>query len=442
MSSPAMDRPNILLITTDQQHAALMSCAGDPYVKTPNLDRLADRGVRFERAYSANPVCVPCRYSFLTGRMPHVFNGMEHNYKGSRQDTPMIADCISTPTMGHIFRDAGYNTALGGKTHVEGPYGFSKELEEHLGFTCVSSDIRDGLGDECVRFLNAEQEEPFLLWASFDYPHDICSFLNGGAPDDLPGVPLPPNASPTENEADWIAGFRDGTLGTEREIELGLNRWFGSEAHNWDDETWQLYRAEYRRQMEIGDTQIGRVLDALEDSGYADSTVIVFTCDHGDHDGAHGLTMKRSFYDESARIPFMISSPSGVRGIVNTTHLINNGLDLLPTLCDIAGIRLPESLNGMSLYGVAAGAAPPARDFTVSQTVGGRMIRTPRYKYCIYHFERSEEMLFDMDADPGEMRNLAAAPQMQDTLSAHRAMLADWAEGENDAKAQIYLAAL
>jgi len=444
MSHRGVDKPNILLITTDQQHAGLMSCAGDAHVKTPSLDRLASQGVRFERAYSSNPLCVPCRYSFLTGRMPHVFDGLEHNHKNDEDNTPPIPENILKQSMGWLFRNAGYNTVLGGKLHVEGSYLYLKDLEDRFGFTCLRNHTREELAHDCADFLRSQPKEPFLLWASFDNPHDICGFMGQEQHDDsLPHVPLPANAPPTENEAEWMTGFRTGTLGTEEEFELGLNRDYALAAREWDENEWRLYRAEYRKHMEAVDSQIGLALDALENSGCAENAVIIFTCDHGDHDGAHGLAMKRSFYDESARVPFIISDPGSLRGKADTTHLINNGLALLPTLCDYAGIDILGELGGTSLRGLAEGVPSPThRDFTVSESVGGRMVRTARYKYCLYCFNKAEEMLFDMEREPGEMLNIAGEPQMQSVLAEHRAILSEWAHTENDTKGQGYLAAL
>ena len=139
----ADNKPNILLITTDQQHFRLMSCAGDPYVKTPNLDRLAADGVRFDLAYSPNPVCVPCRYSWMTGRMPSTFNGLETNLKGGG-GRPKIRDCIETPCMGTLLRSAGYETVCGGKLHVEGGYSFTPDDDTSTSSLRVRRTSRAG----------------------------------------------------------------------------------------------------------------------------------------------------------------------------------------------------------------------------------------------------------------------------------------------------------
>lgn len=438
------DRPNILLITTDQQHSRLMGCAGDPWVRTPSLDRLAASGTRFGLAYSANPVCVPCRYTMMTGRMPHAFDGLETNRKGAVNTLPRMRDWVDTPPMGRLLREAGYETVYGGKLHVEGPYCYSDEEEETYGFRCLTGDF-DTLADRCADYLQAPHRRPFLLWASFDAPHEICGFLDReGRPrayEGLRPVPLPSNFEPTRDEGAWMRGFRDGTLGDEKVFELGLNRRFGRAACEWTDEVWQRYRGVYRHFMERVDSRIGTILDALCDCGGERETVVIFMSNHGDHDGAHGLTMKRSFYEESAHVPLIIANPADAGGgAVDDVHLISNGLDLMPTLCDYAGIDIPASLPGRSLRALAEGREEKWRDFVVSETMGGRMVRTSRYKYALYCLDAPCEHLFDMDQDPGEMTNLAGHRGMRDVLNAHRAILADWTRDNGDAKGAQYVA--
>lgn len=454
------ERPNILLITTDQQHWRLMSCEGDEYVRTPNLDRLAADGVLFENAYCTNPVCVPSRFSFMSGRMPHVFGGLEDNRKIDVSQLPRISDYVDTPPLGRLFMNAGYNTALGGKLHVGAHYKFSPEDQEEFGFSYLTDDFRTELAERSAEFLLATPAEPFFLWTSFDNPHDICFYLYNPAhdkqnPQVSPRPPLPDNFAPTESEIDWIRAFRDGTLGTEEQIELGLNRSFGRIAQSWSEEEWRSYRANYRYYMEQVDSQIGTVLDALSKAGLEDNTVVVFTSDHGEHDGAHGLTMKRSFYEESVHVPLIVRDPRIHRRGVRETPLVSNGVDLMPTLCDIAGIELPSGSrpstgssprpdnNGRSLYPIVAGESIDTwRDFVVSETVGGRMLLKDGLKYIVHHFGKSEEMLFDLANDPGEMHNLAVLGAYADRMIELRRLLGEWTKDNGDVRGASYIAAL
>ena len=193
------------------------------------------------------------------------------------------------------------------------------------------------------------------------------------------------------------------------------------------------------------DRQIGIVLDALRESGLERDTAVIFTSDHGDHDGEHRLTMKRSFYEAAAHVPLLVRWPDRVpAGRVDDGHLINNGIDLLPTLCDLAGAAPSAGLPGRSFLPLAlARPAPQWPAFTVSETVAGRMLRTARYKYCIYHHAGvSEELLCDLHDDPLETINLAASPAHRATLHEHRTLLADWTRHHADQGGAAYLTAL
>jgi arylsulfatase A-like enzyme len=172
------------------------------------------------------------------------------------------------------------------------------------------------------------------------------------------------------------------------------------------------------------DAQIGVVLKALRDSGQVENTVVIFTSDHGDHDGAHKLEHKGSFYEEAIRVPLIISqagtTPSGV---VDDGHLVSNGLDLLPTVCDYAGAAVPGELEGVSLRPLAEGRdVDEWRSRLAIECVTGRMVMSPRYKYMLYDSGAHREQLIDRVTDPGEMRNAAQDADKADVLAAHRAL--------------------
>ncbi len=450
-------KPNILFITTDQQYAKLMSCAGELNAKTPNLDKLAASGVRFENAYCANPVCVPSRYSLTTGYMPHVFGELEHNMKKNKKDLPEIKKYINTPAMGHIFRSAGYETVYGGKLHVEQFNNYEEAAEETFGFKCLTGDTKGKLAKKCSEFIKKKHDKPFLMWASFINPHDICDgfpFMGYNDMDhpytqkchkkmnDLhdkhPGIPfpdMPENFLPSTDDPLWIKKFREGIL-----ENTGLNSAFGSHAIHWTEKMWKEYRWVYRRYMESVDKQIGKVLKALKESGLEEETIVIFTSDHGDHDGAHGLTMKRSFYEESSNIPLLISWKNNIESnVVDKSSLVNNGIDMIPTMCDLAGINPPENLKGKSFNPLSN----EKNKFVVSETVGGRMLRTLQYKYNIYYVAgKSEEQLFDMEKDKSEKKNLAKLSDYNSILEKHREILKDWTIANKDKKGQKYLKSL
>ncbi len=446
-------RPNILLIITDQQHAGMMSCTGNPHVRTPAFDSLAAAGMRFERAYAANPVCVPSRFSMFTGRMPSEVGMRENHGLPGRRPVP---DDILASAMGHLFRRAGYQTVYGGKTHW--PRGMTVKT---IGFEPLTPDQRDGLADAAARFLHRRHEKPFLLVTSFINPHDICymaidaytraigkevrgrhierkrlaealrlpegvsreAFFADRCP------PLPPNHAIPPGEPESIA-----RLVGQRTFREWVRR-------NWSDDQWRLHRWAYARLTERVDAQVGRVLAALREAGLEERTLVVFVSDHGDHDGAHHLEHKSTLYEEASRVPFIVSHKGLTRaGHADREHLVSTGLDLVPTLCDAAGISPPEGLRGRSVLALAEGrSADPWRDDLVIESETGRMLRTGRYKYNLYDKGAHREQLIDIEKDPGEMVNLAAEAECRDVLNDHRRRLCRWVDETGNSVARPYV---
>jgi choline-sulfatase len=447
-------RPNILYIVTDQQHAGMLSCAGNKYLKTPALDSLAATGARFERAYCANPVCLPSRVTMMTGHLPSHF-GIRTN---AGRPTPMPEVALKQG-MGWIFRNAGYETAFGGKRHW--PRGMTPES---LGFRNITKDERAGLARACAEFLRTPREKPFLLVASLINPHDICYM----AIDDYTGAakkakmyprstverkrlavalrlpegvsrekffkemcpPLPANYEVPELEPECI---------TEQYVRARTFRDYAR--RDWPDERWRLHRWAYCRLTETVDAHIAKILKALRSQGLEERTVIVFSSDHGDLDAAHRLEHKSVLYEEAARVPFIVSYKGVTRpGLVDETHLVSAGLDLIPTLCDYAGIEPPPGLPGRSVRELAAGREPAAwRDQVVVESRAGRMLRTARYKYVVYESGKHREQLTDLAEDPGEMTNLAEEPRCRDILNQHRERLRRWVEEYGDEIAKPYV---
>ncbi|HUT13592.1 MAG TPA: sulfatase-like hydrolase/transferase [Thermoguttaceae bacterium] len=427
--SVAADRPNLLLIITDQQHAGMMSCTGNRWLKTPAMDELARTGVRFERAYAANPVCVPSRFSMFSGFYPSSI-GMRHN--GSK--VTEVVERMPERAMGWLLRRAGYQTVYGGKVHLPGPMADITRC----GFDRLTPDQRDGLADACVEFLGRQHDKPFLLVASFINPHDICymairahnaeSGLGRAAPPPLfeamkfpDGVsvedfyarhcpPLPENFEPTVGEPDAIGGLLD------------LRAFRRYVRDNWTEQDWRLHRWAYCRLTERVDAQIGRVLKALGENGLEKDTVVVFTSDHGDMDAAHRIEHKTTFYEEATRVPLIIRYPGRAKaGQVDREHLVSSGIDLIPTLCDYAGVAPPEDLEGRSLRPLAEGReAGPWRESLLVENEIGFMVHTGRYKYRRYDTGENREMLNDLQVDPGEMKNFAGDPAYEKILEEHR----------------------
>ena len=425
------ERPNLVYIFTDQQSADAMSCAGNPYVRTPALDSLAQRGVRFERAYSAYPLCTPARASMFTGRMPHEI--------GITQNGQHMTDEARLQGIGHVLSAAGYECVYGGKWHV--PEIALPDDDSH-GFRRICGFDDNLLPVRCAEFIKGEHERPFFLVASFDNPHNICEW---GRQQALPWGPIP-DVPPLDDCPNLPANY--GVPPYEPvmiRIRQRMNPIY-SFTLDQSPADWRRYRFGYYRLVEMVDRQIGLILDALEESGLDENTVIVFSADHGDMCGSHQLIQKSVLYDESVRVPMLVSGLGArPRGLVDDAHLVSSGLDLFPTLCDYAGVKAPEGLEGRSLRPVAQGEIiPDWRDHVVAETrldpvnLGGRMVRTDRYKYVAYERGRHLEQLFDMIADPGEQVNLAVESRCREVLDQHRRLLGEWCERTGDTFGRHY----
>ncbi len=426
------DGPNLLIIMTDQQFADGMSCVmGTKWLRTPNMDRLAENGTRFTRAYSPNPLCVPMRTSMMTGCYPHQ-TGVQTN--GGRLEAE------EHHWLGKIFRDAGYETAYFGKWHVS----IMRAKKEIHGFETLKEKEGKFDAGPIAAFLKRPHDRPFLAVASFLSPHEICEWARKeriprgpiGEPPPLDQrPPMKQNFDPPKNETDIMAHVRK-SYHAARMFPVG----------DYTEADWRRHSWGYFRLIERADRFVGEVLDALRASGREENTVVLFLSDHGDCHGAHRWNQKTVFYDESSRVPLMISwkgkTPKGT-----SDTLVNVGLDVIPTLCDFAGIDLPADLPGKSMKAPAMGKKPVApREYVVSQnhmrqgtTVDGqkiqpqgRMVRSARYKYCLYSEGQRRESLVDMEKDPGEMVNLAGDPKFGNILLQHRSFLKRHAERHSD----------
>lgn len=449
------DRPNVLFIMTDQQSATMMSCTGNSELKTPNLDRLATSGVRFERCYATNPVCVPSRFSLQTGCMPSAI-GMTKN-----QSSLDVPDAMADSSLGPIMRRAGYDCAYGGKVHVP------KKLQQAMfrdGYRNLTGDARDALSEEAARYVAGPHEKPFFLFASFINPHDICYMaindharVNGKPPMGNLDSRICESFLDEARSSDDLHAFVEEhcpELPDNFEIPTGepecVTRHYTDERpfrryvrDHWTDDMWRLHRWLYCRLTERVDEQIGRVLDALYKTRRNDDTLIIFTSDHGDHDSAHRLEHKSLPYEESARVPMLMAHRGRIApDRVDDTYFVSNGLDLLPTLCDYAGCERPTGLSGASLRPIAEDRLPKDwRDFVAVESQNARMIRTDRFKYCVYDCGENRESLVDLVDDPGEMQNLADRPEYRDVLESHRRRLAAWTKTVKDDIGAAYLIA-
>lgn len=439
----AVQKPNIMVIMTDQQSADAMSNRlGNKYLKTPAMDYLANHGITFTKAYCANPLCIPSRASMFTGHYTHSV-GIQMN------DNEKKLDPVRFVNMGLIFQQAGFATGYVGKWHM--PYELKNQGSHGFEFLAHNKSVGmdSVIAGDAIQFLKQKREKPFLLVASFCNPHNICEWARGqklpdGTIGDPPAAefcpPVLPNQAPSRNESDIVTLLRSSAHASPM-FPVG----------NFDEAKWRQYRWAYYRMIEKVDAEIGKILDELKRTGMDKHTVIVFLSDHGDSQGAHRLNQKTNFFEEVVNVPFVIAVP-GMKKPVKSEKLIQTGIDLIPTICDYAGIPIPTDLPGLSAkINLENGQENLIRTFIVSEVKpvqgaaidglkpnpDGRMVRGDRYKYWIYSQGNQRESLFDTKNDPGEMINLATDPKFQSILAEHRKMLADWCLRNQDDFAQF-----
>jgi arylsulfatase A-like enzyme len=444
----AAKRPDVILVLTDQQRADAFGAAGAADLQTPVMDRLARQGVLFTRAFAATPQCSPSRAAMLTGRYPHRTGVMGNtagegggvntagegggvNTAGERAGGNVAAASPpagmsaaldrSLPTLGRIFAAAGYDTAYFGKWHLGGTPG-------EYGFESHDSTVRDSTlagrvaGFVQKRAANAARR-PLFLVVSWLNPHEIYS-VRGSAPPEanaLAAARLPSNLADDLSQKPF----------PQRHY---LEEDQGKPFVGADREVWRRYRAFYNGLVETVDREIGKVLEAVERADVPPITV--FSTDHGDHGGGHGLPYKGpAMYEEVVRVPLVISWPGRIRAA--RSDALVSLIDLLPTLCDLTGVPAPGGVDGLSLRPVLEQRAAGVRETLFGEYYGKqawrvpiRMVRTARWKYVRY-LSYGEE-LYDLAADPGELHNLAREPRAASERTRLARELDDWIRRTGD----------
>jgi choline-sulfatase len=425
-----MARPNILILISDQLAQRAIGAYGNRSGATPTIDALAAHGVRFENAYSNCPLCTPSRASFWSGRLPHQ-TGIVAN--GRQYPNPSFPAHI--PTLGELFAAAGYQTVHFGKTGDAGALrGFqhikpvSTRIPADPAFPLNDDTFKDvSATSQCADWLRQPAGEPFLCVADLNNPHNICGWVgaNEGIEERLPvPEPLPELLDNFE-----VEDF--SRLPRSVQYICCAHRRMMQAAH-WTPRKYRQYLAAYCHYVRLMDGHMAQILGALHSTAAGRHTLIVFLSDHGDAMGAHRMITKHtSFQEECVRVPFIFAG-HGVtgRGTAPGAPLVSL-VDLLPTLCDLAGMEAPSDLPGISLAPCLRGELlPEPHPHVVSEwhtewgfTIEpGRMLRTPRFKYTRYLEDNGEE-LYDLTADPGERRNLSHDAGHQPELEHHRALL-------------------
>jgi len=432
-------RPNILWICTDQQRWDTISSLGNECIRTPNIDRLASEGVAFLKAFCQSPICTPSRSSFLTGMYPSSVHGCGNGNDRWAEAAPLVTKTLA---------DSGYRCGLVGKLHLAGCHGRIEPRPEDDGYSVfhwshshkdmwpeghsyaewvkekggVLGEMYQEKGymdpelhqtkfcaDKAIEFMEENAGHPWLMSVNIFDPH---------VPFDPPQLYL--DKYDPESVPDPL--FRESDLAAQKKL-AGVD--FQVVAS--DPESFQAKEkiAAYYAMIEQIDDHVGRMLDCLNRSGQRENTLVIFTSDHGEMLGDHGLITKGCrFYEGLVHVPLIISWPSVISQGTRKCSLVEL-TDIAPTLLDYAGIEKGERMIGRSLRRLLESEVDAHRKFVrceyyraLSLLAPGRegwegsyatMIRTYRYKLVVYHGHESGE-LFDLEKDPGEFNNLWSDP--------------------------------
>jgi arylsulfatase A-like enzyme len=427
MSTAPKQRPNIVFILSDDQGAWAMGCAGNPDVRTPNLDRLAAEGMRFSNFFCTSPVCSPARASLLTGKIPSQHGVHDWIRAGNVGERP-IEYLQGHTAYTDLLADAGYVCGISGKWHLGDSLrpqkGFSHWYvhQEGGGPYYNAPMVRDGrpvnepgyitdvITDDALRFLDEQDgEKPFYLSVHYTAPHSpwinshpqqYVDLYEDCAFESCPQEPRHPWAIPTAP---------------------------------WDD--WRENLKGYYAAITAMDANIGRLLDKLDQRGLREQTLIVFLSDNGFNCGHHGIwgkgngTFPQNMYDTSVKIPAVFSHPGRIpQGTV--CDELASGYDVMPTLLDYVGLEFDGAgrLPGRSLLPLLEGRTASGRneEVVILDEYGPvRMIRTREWKY-IHRYPYGPHELYDLTHDPGERRNRIDDPDCEPIREALKARLDQW----------------
>lgn len=415
-------RPNVLVVLTDQQRADTTGAHGNPLGLTPNFDRMAIEGVHIEHSFTCQPVCAPSRASLQTGRYPTAVGCF-------RNGIPLPP---GVPTLARYFGAAGYETAYIGKWHladddVAGPVrpeqrgGYQRWLAANLleftsdAYRTTLYDERgkphhlpgyraDALTDAATSYLREERDRPFFLFVSYLEPHHQNSRDDYPAPD----------------------GYRERYEGSWMPADLAA---LGGNAST------QL--AGYYGMVRRVDECLGRLRETLAELGLIKETIVLFTSDHGCHFKTRNDEYKRSCHEASIRVPTAFTGPGFDTGRP-VSRLVSH-VDLPPTLLDAAGLPIPPDMDGRSVLPLVHGKPDPHPDdvlVQISESLVGRALRTPRWKYAAVALGADgwttpaadsyvDDHLYDLHADPNELEDLVDSPDHREVLARLRARLVE-----------------
>jgi N-acetylglucosamine-6-sulfatase len=436
-SSAASDsRPNIVFILVDDLRWDELGCAGHPFVKTPNIDRIAGEGARFRNAFMTTPLCSPSRASFLTGQYAHT-HGITDNVNRSAASHKLV-------TFPLLLHQSGYETAFIGKWHMgndDTPRpGFDRWVSFKGQGTYLNPDINedgkdvkpggyitDILSGYAVEFIKRPRDKPFLVYLAHKAIHPEAVQRDDGSVD----LTDAERFIPAERHRNLYAGEKIPRRPNAMRPPVGkpaLERRIGNlpalGANTATPDEGVLGRL---RTLMAVEESVGDIYRALQETGQLDNTVIVFAGDNGYFYGEHGLSVERRLaYEESIRMPLLVRYPRLIEaGTVRDEFALN--IDLAPTLLALASAPVPDNMQGRSLVPLLKGEKPQWRDsflieyytdrvFPRMLQMGYKAVRTGRWKYIHYLELQGMDELYDLKADPYEMKNLIDQPGAKEAL--------------------------
>ncbi len=445
-----MTRPNVLWICSDQQRFDTLGCSGNSFVQTPNIDALAAGGVMFEQAYCQNPVCTPSRSSFLTGRYPRTCRARQNG-----QAIPPDEQLVTK-----LLRDVGYVCGLSGKLHISACFpevcaGTEPRIDDgydefhwshHPGQEWPTNEYFHWLREKGVTYIQQKFEGEEYVETSVPAEHHqttwcaekAINFIEASAGRDNPWLfsvnffdphhPFNPPAEYLQRYLDKLGdiplpNYTPGELDNKPPFQQRDSHGaycspdaFGRDGIN--ERTHKLIRAAYWAMCDLIDDQVGRMIDSLRRTGQLENTIIIYSSDHGEMLGDHGIYLKGPyFYDPAVRVPLIFSMPSKITAGVRSEAMVEL-VDIAPTLMAAAGLEAHPGMQGRSLWPLLTGQADPAhhRDDIYCESYNcvvrhrdpkayTTMVRTRTHKLAAVHGLDCGE-LYDLQADPTETNNL------------------------------------
>ena len=409
-----MKQPNVVLIISDQWSKSIADGSGENKngVFTPGIDELAKEGVRFENNYSSYPLCCPARSSMFTGCMPHETHIIDN--QEIQKQKGFFRPNEELKTLGETLKEHGYDTAYFGKEHAAG-FGY-KGMDElgtllFSGGGCLAEgSLYDQIfTNDSIRYLNQKHEKPFYMVLSLINPHDMCKALGGPVADAT--IADAAQFCRTDDELYLRGQMRAGLPENfDSKFEKGMipdKDWMFKDLAKMDEDHWKRNISTYDLLIEKTDLYVQRVNNELKRLGLEDNTIVIFTTDHGDMMGGHGIIGKTNMYEESSATHLIIKYKDVIKPLTVNKNALSNTIDLMPTILDLCGIEIPNTVKGQSLKEECMGINTHKFEETYSENSYSRMLRYKNYKYVISNiYGERYDILFDLEKDPLETTNI------------------------------------